>query len=514
MSIFQVLYNDQLFDTVRDFITKYHSGSVKKIKIPVPSADVLKQATLERRGAPIFKEPLPGPAMVDPNGRRFSVKGRRVNYMKWQFELGLMSLIGPSVFDVRYDDKRIAYEISLQEAAAFYSGYSPKITASQFFDSAVGLGRCTFELIKGLDCPENAVYFDSVHLFDTADAKPLQNSACVFEMNNGIPIRRKRENDNVNGPLKFAGGLQDSVLVVRQVVTPSNYDYIVDYVFYQSGVIEVRTAASGYLQTTYYYSGKESDFGFKNYFGPIAGPVHDHMIVYKVDLDIGGQSNTYQTLDIVTKNLSCEWEPGTYRIKKTIHQNIKRNEKDAVLKYNFDQPKYLIISNSGSKNKYGNPRGYRIQSTYMVKQKYPDDYYVTKAAAWSKYQLAITRHKEDERFATSIHNQYAFPDQVLDFDAYIDDNENIVNQDLVAWVTVGGLHIPNTEDIPNTMTTGNLYSFLLKPFGYFDEDPTMASRESIFVKKDGKDYKTSTYDTPQVASCQIPDRKINFPTQV
>lgn len=55
-------------------------------------------------------------------------------------------------------------------------------------------------------------------------------------------------------------------------------------------------------------------------------------------------------------------------------------------------------------------------------------------------------------------------------------------QDLVAWVTVGFLHIPHSEDVPNTATPGNVVGFLLRPFNFFDEDPSAASRRTVIVR--------------------------------
>ncbi|CAM5095301.1 unnamed protein product, partial [Eretmochelys imbricata] len=55
-------------------------------------------------------------------------------------------------------------------------------------------------------------------------------------------------------------------------------------------------------------------------------------------------------------------------------------------------------------------------------------------------------------------------------------------QDLVAWVTVGFLHIPHAEDVPNTATPGNAVGFFLRPFNFFDEDPSVASRSTVIVR--------------------------------
>lgn len=52
----------------------------------------------------------------------------------------------------------------------------------------------------------------------------------------------------------------------------------------------------------------------------------------------------------------------------------------------------------------------------------------------------------------------------------------------MAWVTVGFLHIPHSEDIPNTATPGNMVGFLLRPFNFFDEDPSVASRRTVIVR--------------------------------
>lgn len=52
----------------------------------------------------------------------------------------------------------------------------------------------------------------------------------------------------------------------------------------------------------------------------------------------------------------------------------------------------------------------------------------------------------------------------------------------MAWVTVGFLHIPHTEDIPNTSTPGNAAGFFLRPFNFFQEDPSVASRRTVIVR--------------------------------
>lgn len=82
-------------------------------------------------------------------------------------------------------------------------------------------------------------------------------------------------------------------------------------------------------------------------------------------------------------------------------------------------------------------------------------------------------------------------------------------QDLVAWITAGFLHIPHSEDIPNTVTVGNSVGFLLRPYNYYDLDPSIYSHDGVFFTSE-QDFTACEVNPvaclPQTASC-LP----NFP---
>lgn len=54
----------------------------------------------------------------------------------------------------------------------------------------------------------------------------------------------------------------------------------------------------------------------------------------------------------------------------------------------------------------------------------------------------------------------------------------------MAWVTLGVHHIPRTEDLPIMPTPGNDISFLLLPFNYFPEDPSVGIGDNIRLQYD------------------------------
>ena len=56
---------------------------------------------------------------------------------------------------------------------------------------------------------------------------------------------------------------------------------------------------------------------------------------------------------------------------------------------------------------------------------------------------------------------------------------------------MGAHHIPHTEDVPIVTTPSVQLTFYLLPYNYFDEDPSLASRDNIRVTRThngGKEY--------------------------
>ena len=299
--------------------------------------------------------------------------------------------------------------------------------------------------------------------------------------------------------------MNDASLVFRFITDMFNYDYIHDFVFHQNGAVEIKTMLTGVLLMTPYYADNKNKYGYEVAEKALGG-FHDHFMLFKLDLDILGTKNSFKTIDVVTKKFADPWE--AYPVtKKYLEENKRKTELNATIKYNFDQPKYYIFYNEKERNKYGNVRGYRILPVHKIKEVYPDDHIGTRATEWSKYQLSISKYKETERYGSCMFNyfpQHSTP--LCSFDKMIKDDENIVNEDLVAWVPIGAVHIPCSEDYPITPTTGNQITLFIKPFNYFDEDPSMASANNVYIAKTKNKTVMETNNTPKEATCGIPER--------
>ncbi|XP_010898091.1 retina-specific copper amine oxidase [Esox lucius] len=462
----KLLYNGQYFSSVDDLIKKYEAGNVKKIVYK----PIQNYASLKPRSKPTGLSPQ----QFYAQGKRYSVKNNHVMYLDWSFAFGLSSLTGMRVFDVRFKGERILYELSVQEAMSVYGSITPGMMLTKFLDTSIGIGRFAHELVRGVDCPYAATYIDTYRYIDISAPQRFRNSICVFEHNTGRPLRRHFSDFFHNS----YGGMVNSALVFRTITAIGNYDYLWDFIFYQSGSVEAKVHATGYISSSFKVEGNLR-YGHQVAENTI-GNIHTHFINFKVDLDVRGINNVFQTKDMKYVNVSLPWMPERYAMIPQLVEAQLKTEKEAALRYNTRIPRYLHIA-SNQTNRWGHQRSYRLQVVSFTGDHLPESEPEERSMSWARYKVAITKHKDLEQTSSSLYSQNNMWKPAVDFSKYIEDNENIENEDLVAWITTGFLHIPHAEDIPNTVTVGNGGGVILRPHNYFDEDPSIQSPDGVFI---------------------------------
>ncbi|XP_076121945.1 retina-specific copper amine oxidase [Alosa pseudoharengus] len=463
----KLLYNGQYFDTIDELKESYKKGTVTKIVYK----DILNYASLKPRSKPIGI----GPQQSYLQGKRFSVKSNQVMYMNWSFAFGLSSLTGMRAFDIKFKGERIVYELSVQEAMSVYGSVTPGMMLTKFLDSSIGIGRFAHELVRGVDCPYGATYVDTYRYIDTNETQRFKNSICVFEHDIGRPLRRHFSDFFHN---KY-GGLANSALFIRSITAIGNYDYVWDFIFYQSGSVEARVHATGYISSSFIIDGS------MRHGHQVAertlGNIHTHFINFKVDLDIMGVKNVFQTKDMIYEEMDLPWTSERKAKIPVLVEKQLASEQEAALRHGKPIPRYLHVA-SNQTNRWGHQRSYKIQVISFAAEHLPESEPEERAMSWARYKLAITKHKDEEQTSSNLYSQNDIWSPVVDFSRFIADNESIVNEDLVAWVTAGFLHIPHAEDIPNTVTIGNGGGFILRPHNYFDEDPSIFSPDGVYFE--------------------------------
>ncbi|XP_053405612.1 putative amine oxidase [copper-containing] [Mercenaria mercenaria] len=479
-TIDKVYYGGQIFKSLEDLLRAYETGSVTKTKIAFPTKDKKLYSTLNRRGTLFPEEPLLPPTEFEPSGKRYSVDGRHIKHMGWDFDVRMSTTSGPQIFDIRYNNERIVYELSLQDIAIFYSADSPAQKFADYLDSLALVGPRARSLGSGADCPSHSTYLSADHAIEFLEQPyHVDRAFCVFEHNTGLPLRRHLSSSGT----MFYEGLMDIVLTVRTIITVANYDYIFDFIFHQNGAIEVKVVSTGYILTSFRFP-PEDDYGFRLR-DHVTGNIHHHMFHFKTDMDIHGTKNRFEYIEIQPIKIdNTQWsvkDQAKYAQTKMV-RHLVQSEKEAAMKYNFDKPKYLTFYNNSVLSSAGVPRAYRLYTRGISKQMVEEGTGQEPSISWARYQVAVTKYKEDETRSSSIYASYDAENPVVNFQSFIDDNETITDEDQVTWVTMGIHHIPHMEDIPVTPTVGLDLGFFLLPYNYFDEDPAMGSGDAIRIE--------------------------------
>ncbi|XP_044154183.1 membrane primary amine oxidase-like isoform X1 [Bufo gargarizans] len=468
-SVEKVFYNGEYLQSLSELEEKFKKRQLKVVQIKKPhhKDDI---ASLNPPKSSVSDIPL----QYEPQGARFSIKNNQVLFHHWSFAFGVNVNRGLRLYDIKFKGERIVYELSIQEAISVYGSNAPTGMSTRYMDGHFGIGRSIFQLVRGIDCPYLATFIDTHYLLDSDSPVLNKGSICIFELNTGIPLRRHFSSLGSS----YYGGLANTVLIIRTIATLGNYDYVFDFMFYQNGAIESKVHATGYISTSFFMDGGKQH---GNKVGPYTlGTIHTHFINYKVDLDVGGINNSLVAHDMEFQDQVVPWNP-EWKLQQTVlTKKVLASENQAAFQQHGPMPRYMQFA-SKQKNKWDHERSFRIQMVSFAGDYLPEKSSVHNSMNWAKYKLAVTKHKEEEHTSSSIYNQNDPWSPTVQFSNFIN-NENIIDEDLVAWITTGFLHIPHAEDIPNTVTAGNGVGFYLRPYNYFNEDPSVFSEDAVYFQ--------------------------------
>ncbi|KAF5339571.1 hypothetical protein D9611_011504 [Ephemerocybe angulata] len=412
--------------------------------------DPSQWSVLKRIGKPRELDTLPGPRSVSFAGLRFKVDKKQ------------------GLWDVRFRGERIAYQIAPQECLVQYTGHDPVQSITTWMDRFFGMGMFTKDLFPNYDCPAEAVFLPATLYHPLLGPIMRERAICIFEMDTGRPLTRHY--GDFPGE---SGAVKGYVLTVRSIATLGNYDYLVrmrshyacfDYIFHLDGTIEVKVSASGYLQGGY-WTPDQAEYGSRINRNNM-GNVHDHVINFKVDLDIAGVNNTFRKTTSVVEPVSLPWlDDDDWRVDGHNREVLQHKLAFTYVDQEGDASRTITKSNRMLKN-----------------------------ANWAAHNLAVSLRKDTE------------PSSSMDFDKFFD-GEDIAQKDLVLWINVGTHHQPVAEDAPTTKTNLAASSFFLAPVNYFDSDIAMESLNAITLDLVGTDptsapaYQFDDNGVPQDFNC-------------
>ena len=316
----------------------------------------------------------------------------------------------------------------------------------------------TTSLELGCDCLGEIRYLDAVLHDSHGEPKTIRNAICIHEEDNGILWKHV---DHEHG----AEVRRARRLVVSFHVTVANYEYLVYWRFYQDGNIECEVRATGIMVTSFFPEGQQPRYGTlvdeRTY-----APFHQHFIVARLDLDIDGGDNTVYSSESEALPLGPDDPHG---LGLVVRNRPLRTELEGRQRYNWQAQRVWKISNDNVTNSLGTEVAYKLVPSGCFPPLIDPASSVLARAEAIGHSLWVTPYGPDERWPCGEFPNLSEGDTGLPL--WTARNRSIENTDVVLWYVFGIHHITRPEDWP--MMPVDTVSFWLKPFGFFDRNPSM-----------------------------------------
>lgn len=452
---------------------------------PIPDVDAdYDRTTLDH------PREIAGPFDLDlPEGVGFDMNGYEVSWQNWSFHLRPDQRTGLVVSLVDYREspdsspRSVMYQGQLSEIYVPYMDPAFAWYARNFIDAgefpAGGLAK---PLLRGRDCPDHAVYLDSINTNSQGRPRTVPRTTCIYERETGDPSWRHYEDEQPDSR-------QSRDLVVRTAAVVGNYDYLLDWIFRQDGSIEARVGATGLLEVKAtsavsaipptpaagpvnatavdaLQAGTAADAYGRFLDRNVIGVNHDHYFSYRLDLDVDGADNRFVADRLVTRELPADHPRRSLWVQEP---HAAQTEQDAQLDINLAQPALWRILSTSRRNAVGYPTSYQLMPGRNANHLFVADDYSLRRAGFIDHHLWVTPYDPDERFAAGDHPTLSEPGMGLP--AWTEANRSISDEDLVIWHTVGMHHLPRAEDWP--VMPVMWHGFELRPFDFFDRNPAL-----------------------------------------
>ncbi|HYH76865.1 MAG TPA: histamine oxidase, partial [Arthrobacter sp.] len=230
------------------------------------------------------------------------------------------------------------------------------------------------------------------------------------------------------------------------------------------GTIEFEAKATGVVFTSAFPEGGSANI---SQLAPgLGAPFHQHLFSARLDMAIDGFTNRVEEEDVVRQAMGEGNERGNAFSRK---RTVLTRESEGVREADARAGRTWIISNPESRNRLGEPVGYKLHSQNQPTLLADPGSSIARRAAFATKDLWVTRHAENELYPTGdFVNQHSGGAGLPTYEAQ---DREIDGQDIVVWHTFGLTHFPRVEDWP--IMPVDTVGFKLRPEGFFDRSPVL-----------------------------------------
>ncbi|MCZ2848630.1 primary-amine oxidase [Modestobacter sp. VKM Ac-2978] len=401
--------------------------------------------------------------ITQPQGSSLTLEGNLLTWEKWSLRVGFDTREGLVLHQIGFDEgagvRPVVYRASIAEMVVPYADPNPVRSWQNYFDTGEYLvGRYANALELGCDCLGDITYMDAVIADEQGNPRTLPNAVCIHEEDYGILWKHT---DLWSGSQQTR---RQRRLVVSFFTTVGNYDYGFYWYLYLDGTIEFEAKATGVVFTSAHAGG---DYAYASQVAPgLGAPLHQHLFSARLDMTVDGIANRVDEVEVVRVPMGPDNQRGNaFTTSCTTLATESAAQRDASPATN----RVWHIVNPERLNHVGQPVGYALFPEGLPTLLSDPDSSIARRAAFATRHLWVTRYDPAERYsAGDFVNQHSGGSGLPEYAAA---DRDIDGQDLVVWHTFGLTHVPRTEDWP--IMPVDYTGFTLKPFGFFDRNPTL-----------------------------------------
>jgi primary-amine oxidase len=404
--------------------------------------------------------------ITQPDGASFTLAGQEVRWQKWRFRYTMHPREGLVLQTVGYEDegkvRPILYRASISEMAVPYGDTDVNWRWRSAFDvGEYGMGRLASSIEPNTDAPANATLLDVTYAADDGKPYVLPRAVGIYERDGGMLWKHYEVYSKTNDSRRARQ------LVIFFIATIGNYDYALNWIFHQDGVLELDAALTGIMLPKGVSAAKSGGHGPGHIVAAnIVAPHHQHFFNFRLDFDVDGQNNAVHEMN----TSAIPAGPGNPSLNGMVmKETMLATETAARRQMNMTAARTWTVVNPSAHNALGSHTGYILVPGVNSNPYIGAASQVRRRAGFIDHHFWATRYREDEMYAAGV-----YPNQSLGgagLPAWVANNESLSNQDVVVWYTMGVTHIPRPEEWPVMPVTH--VGFKLIPGGFFARNPAL-----------------------------------------
>ncbi|TGZ81241.1 hypothetical protein EX30DRAFT_363951 [Ascodesmis nigricans] len=427
--------------------------------------------------------------IVQPEGASFTVTeeadakdsgGAVIEWQKWKIRTSFNGREGMVLHNIHYDGRSLFYRLSLSDMNVPYGDPRPPYHKKSAFDLGdAGAGIMANNLQLGCDCLGVIHYLSSNLTTSSGAVLPMPNVICIHEQDNGIGFK------HTNYRTGRAVVTRNRELVIQSIITVENYEYILAFIFNQSGELAYEVKATGILSTAAIEPEIQSvPWGTIVHPGVLA-QYHQHIFSLRVDPALDGPANRVVYQEAAALPVDPDTNPfGVgYTVKETEITHSTSVEASPFTN------RTLKIQSTTTKNPTNSlPCAYKILAPpFQPLLAHPSSFH-HKRAEFADKAFYITAHRDEELYSGGRWTNQSRGGHGVR--SWANRNDDLITKsNPVVWVQFGINHIPRTEDWP-VMPSESLRVRLV-PVNFFVRNPggdvppsTQAVNKSVQIGKE------------------------------